>query len=197
MYTLRIYAAFIRCVLTCIRCGYTLQLYVLYDTRICAYSHVYATSATHICVKLVRICCINTFFSSMYTLRVYAGIIRCINTFFSDIYTLQLYAAIIRSISTCIRCGYTSQSYAVIIRYVSTCIRCNYTLQLYVMFRHVYVATIRCNYTFGAIRVYVHFCTYTLLQEIAYTCICGPVYVAEYGGFVHIYAIFAKHVYVL
>ena len=75
VYTLRIYVATIRCnytlFSTCIRCNYTLQLYVRRDTRICAFSNVYVTSATHICVKLVRICSINTFFSSMYTLRVY------------------------------------------------------------------------------------------------------------------------------
>ena len=161
MYTLQLYAAIIRCVSTCIRCGYPLQLYALCYKRMRAYSHVYATSATHICVKLARICCINTFFS--------------------DMYTLQVYTAIIRSISTCIRCGYTLQSYSAIIRWVSTCIRCGYTLQLYV----------RCD---KRICAYSH--VYAIF-EITYTCIYGPVYVVEYGGFVHIYAIFTKHVYVL
>ena len=96
-----------------------------------------------------------------------------------------------------IRWNYTLHKYVLFRHLYVPDIRCNHTFYFNVYTLRIYVAIILCNYTFGPIRVYVHFCTYTLYVEIAYTCICGPVYVAEYGGFVHIYAIFAKHVYVL
>ena len=122
--------------------------------------------------------------------HVYVATIRCNYTLCLDMYTLQLYAAIIRSARYAYMCIFKRIRYQCNTYMCKTCpnmlhkyvlfkhvyvagIRWNYTLHKYVLFRHLYVPDIRCNnHTFYfnvyTLRIYVAIirCNYTLCFDM-------------------------------